>query len=54
MVVDAGCPIALSSDAHEPGQIGFRYEQALEALEQAGVTALAVFESRSRRLEPIG
>jgi histidinol-phosphatase (PHP family) len=54
MVVDAGCPIALSSDAHAPDQLGFRYEQALELLDSVGVRELAVFERRSRRMEPIG
>ena len=54
MVVDAGCPIALSSDAHSPDQIGFRYEQAVELLASLGVGELAVFENRERRLEPIG
>ena len=37
MILDAGCPIALSSDAHVPDQLGFRYEQALELLEELGV-----------------
>jgi histidinol-phosphatase (PHP family) len=54
MVLDAGCPIALSSDAHLPDQLGFRYEQALELLEELGVKELAVFERRARRMEPIG
>jgi histidinol-phosphatase (PHP family) len=54
MVVDAGCPIALSSDAHTPEQLGFRYDDALKVLGDAGVTELAVFERRERRLEPIG
>ncbi len=54
MVLDAGCPIALSSDAHAPDQLGFRYEQALELLEELGVRELAVFERRRRRMEPIG
>jgi histidinol-phosphatase (PHP family) len=54
MVVDAGCPIALSSDAHEPGQLGFRYEDAVQALEEVGVKELCVFEGRSRRSAPIG
>jgi histidinol-phosphatase (PHP family) len=54
MVVDAGCPIALSSDAHVPDQLGFRYEDAVRELEAAGVRELCVFEGRSRRLEPIG
>jgi histidinol-phosphatase (PHP family) len=54
MVVEAGCPIALSSDAHTPAQLGFRYEQALELLADVGVRELAVFEGRRRRMEPIG
>jgi histidinol-phosphatase (PHP family) len=54
MILDAGCPIALSSDAHVPDQLGFRYEQALELLEELGVGELAVFEGRTRRMEPIG
>jgi histidinol-phosphatase (PHP family) len=54
MVVDAGCPIALSSDAHEPEQLGFEYERAVELLHDAGVREIAVFERRERRLEPLG
>ncbi len=54
MVVDAGCPIALSSDAHVPEHLGFGYEQALELLSEVGVSELAVFERRQRRLEPAG
>jgi histidinol-phosphatase (PHP family) len=54
MVVDAGNPIALSSDAHVPDQLGYRYEQALEVLETLGITELAVFDRRRRALEPIG
>jgi histidinol-phosphatase (PHP family) len=54
MVVDAGNPIALSSDAHLPEQLGYGYDQALELLDSLGVTELSVFERRARRLEPIG
>jgi histidinol-phosphatase (PHP family) len=54
MLVDAGCPITLSSDAHLPEQIGFGYDQALEVLAQHGVTELCVFEKRGRRMERIG
>jgi histidinol-phosphatase (PHP family) len=53
MVADAGNPIALSSDAHVPEQVGFEYEQALELLDGLGFSQLAVFERRERRLEPI-
>jgi len=54
MAVDAGIPIALSSDAHVPDQLGFRYDDAVAALTDAGVTELCVFERRQRRMEPIG
>jgi histidinol-phosphatase (PHP family) len=54
VVVEAGLPIALSSDAHVPDQLGHRYEDALELLEQVGIGELCVFERRERRLEPIG
>jgi histidinol-phosphatase (PHP family) len=54
MVVEAGCPIALSSDAHVSDQLGFEYERALELLEAVGVGEIAVFEQRQRTLEPVG
>jgi histidinol-phosphatase (PHP family) len=54
MVIDAGNPIALSSDAHVAGDLGYGYEQALEWLDGMGVKELAVFDRRERRLEPIG
>ncbi len=54
MCLDAGCPVALSSDAHVPEHVGFRYEDTLEWLAAQGVRELCVFERRERRLEPIG
>jgi histidinol-phosphatase (PHP family) len=54
MVVEAGCPIALSSDAHVPQDVGYGYDRALELLDEVGVRELCVFERRARRLEPIG
>jgi histidinol-phosphatase (PHP family) len=54
MIVDAGNPIALSSDAHTPEQLGFEYDQALELLSDVGVTEIAVFEHRNVTLQPIG
>ncbi len=54
MCVEARVPVALSSDAHSPEDVGAGYEQALELLGDLGVTELAVFERRVRRLEPIG
>jgi histidinol-phosphatase (PHP family) len=54
MVLDAGNPIALSSDAHRPDQLGHGYEEALSVLDELGVRELCVFDRRERRLEPIG
>jgi histidinol-phosphatase (PHP family) len=54
MCLEAGRPVALSSDAHVPEQLGFEYERALELLSDLGVEQLAVFDRRRRRLEPIG
>jgi histidinol-phosphatase (PHP family) len=54
MCLDAGCPVALSSDAHVPGDVGRDYDAAVELLERLGVTELAVFDRRVRSLAPIG
>jgi histidinol-phosphatase (PHP family) len=54
MAIDAGTPLALSSDAHVPEQLGWEYERAVELLESMGVKEIAVFEKRERRLEPLG
>jgi histidinol-phosphatase (PHP family) len=54
MCLEAGRPVALSSDAHVPGDLAFRYDEALKLLESVGVTELAVFERRTRRMEPLG
>jgi histidinol-phosphatase (PHP family) len=54
MAVDAGIPIALSSDAHVTDHLAYGYEQAVELLTDVGVKEIAVFERRARRLEPLG
>jgi histidinol-phosphatase (PHP family) len=54
LAVEAGLPVALSSDAHEPDHLGHRYDEAVKLLEDVGVRELCVFERRQRRLEPIG
>ncbi len=54
MCVEAGVPVALSSDAHRPQDVGAGYEQATELLRALGVEEIAVFERRRRRLEPLG
>jgi histidinol-phosphatase (PHP family) len=54
LVVEAGVPFALSSDAHLPEQVGFGYDQAVEFLDALGVGEIAVFEKRQRRMAPLG
>jgi histidinol-phosphatase (PHP family) len=54
LLVEAGVPFALSSDAHLPAQVGFGYDRAVAFLDELGVEEIAVFEKRRRRLEPLG
>lgn len=53
MVADAGNPVALSSDAHVPEQLGWGYAEALELLDSVGITSLTTFERRVPRAIPI-
>jgi histidinol-phosphatase (PHP family) len=54
MCVEAGACFALSSDAHLPEQVGFRYPDAVDFLASLGVAEICVFEGRERRLAPLG
>lgn len=54
MCLDAGAPVALSSDAHVPEHVGFAYDAALELLTDLGVNRLCTFDRRQARLEPLG
>jgi histidinol-phosphatase (PHP family) len=54
LCLEAGRPVSLSSDAHQPDDLAHEYERAVDWLRELGVTELAVFERRRRRLEPLG
>jgi histidinol-phosphatase (PHP family) len=54
MCAEAGARFALSSDAHLPEHVGFRYDEAVEYLGDLGVGEICVFEGRERRVEPLG
>jgi histidinol-phosphatase (PHP family) len=54
MCIEAGAPIALSSDAHTPDHLGYGYQDALLYLADLGVTELVTFDRRQRTMEPIG
>jgi len=54
MCVEAGAAFALSSDAHIPGDVGFAYDRAVDAMRRWGVEQICVFEGRERRMEALG
>lgn len=54
MCVEAGAVFALSSDAHEPDQIGFRYGEGIDFLNEHGITEIATFRDRVRTTAPLG
>jgi histidinol-phosphatase (PHP family) len=54
LCLEAGRPVSLSSDAHVPEHLGHEYERTVEWLRDVGVTEVAVFERRRRRMEPLG
>jgi len=54
MCLEADAPVALSSDAHRPEDIGADYDRAQELLAELGVSELSMFEHRRRRQQPIG
>ena len=47
-------PVALSSDAHLPEQVGYEYDRAVDWLRSAGVEEIAVFDRRQRKLKALG
>jgi histidinol-phosphatase (PHP family) len=54
MCLEAGRPVTLSSDAHTPNDLGYRYDEAVELLGSLGVEEVAVFDRRRRRLVALG
>ncbi len=54
MCIEAGAAFSLSSDAHAPEHVGYEYERAVEAMRGWGISEVAVFEGRDRRMEPLG
>ena len=53
MCVEAGATFALSSDAHEPAQVGFRYPEGVSFLAAHGVSEIATFTQRGREMRPL-
>jgi histidinol-phosphatase (PHP family) len=54
LCLEAGRPVALSSDAHQPEHLAHEYERAVDWLHELGVREIVVFDRRERRMEPLG
>jgi histidinol-phosphatase (PHP family) len=54
LCLEAGRPVALSSDAHRPEHLAHEYERAVDWLHELGVREIVVFDRRERRMEPLG
>jgi histidinol-phosphatase (PHP family) len=54
MCIEAGACFALSSDAHEPTDVGCAYDRAIDEMRDWGVEEIATFDRRRRTLEPLG
>jgi histidinol-phosphatase (PHP family) len=51
---ERGVVVTLGSDAHAPDQVGMDFDLAVGLLRSAGITEIATFESRKRRMRPLG
>lgn len=51
---DAGVTIVLSSDAHEPENVGHAYSQAIELARSVGYTEIQVITQRKKETYPLG
>jgi histidinol-phosphatase (PHP family) len=49
----AGVPVTIGSDAHAPVEVGSAYEEARDALRDAGYRSLVVFRSRQAEEVPL-
>ncbi|HVR43068.1 MAG TPA: histidinol-phosphatase HisJ family protein [Thermoanaerobaculia bacterium] len=47
-------PVAISSDAHAPRDVGFGFDRLLKAAHDAGYRKIATFENRTMRLAELG
>ncbi len=50
---ERGVAVTLGSDAHAPEQVGMDFDLAIGYLEKAGITEIATFESRQRRMRSL-
>lgn len=48
-----GVPVTLGSDAHTPGDVAYRFSDAIALLQDVGYREYATFERRRRRMVPL-
>lgn len=51
---EAQLPISLASDAHDPADVGYACQEAVEWARRCGYDRVVVYEGRRRTLEPLG
>jgi len=52
-IAEAQLPVALSSDAHRPHEVGHEYDAVLELFDRLGIDQLSVFSERRRTQVPL-
>jgi histidinol-phosphatase (PHP family) len=53
LIRERGIPVVLGADAHNPGRVADRYEQALRLLDELGFETVSYFVERKRQDVPI-
>lgn len=48
-----GVPVTLSSDAHAPTQVAYRFDDAVALLKEVGYREIATYQQRRRRMVPL-
>ncbi|HLS07189.1 MAG TPA: histidinol-phosphatase [Bacillota bacterium] len=51
---DAGVGIVLSSDAHQPEHVGYKYEQSVDLARSVGYEHIQTFNQREKTTQPLG
>jgi histidinol-phosphatase (PHP family) len=53
LIRERGIPVVIGADAHRPGRVADRYEEALRLLGEMGFNTVSLFLDRRRREVPI-
>jgi len=53
MAFEAGIPLLINSDAHEPGEVGADFDKAHDLAREVGYTETVRLQKRQRRFVPL-